>query len=224
YMLVYLIVPLICIPFFLKLFPDFFRVKLDINPELVKALIKFGLPVITSMFGLLIMGYTDTLMLTYFRGVKDVALYQVASPTASLSLYLSYALAGVFLPLSAELWIKGHKEKLKQAMDLIYKYTFIVVIPIAFVLLMFPKLIIKILFGAAYTDASIAMQILAIGAIFYTIGNINGNILSGSSLHSPLTKSMTISELLRLFLDGLRISLQALLSSESYISLRPGLR
>lgn len=205
YIFVYLIVPMICVPFFLRLFPGFFKVKLNITPELVKALIKFGLPVITSMFGFMIMGYTDTLMLTYFKGVKDVALYQVASPTASLSLYLSYALAAVFLPLSAELWIKGHKEKLKQAMELLYKYTFIVVIPIAFILLMFPKLIIKILFGAAYTDASIAMQILAVGAIFYTIGNINGTVLAGIGKPGENTRIILFAALFNLIINSIFI-------------------
>jgi O-antigen/teichoic acid export membrane protein len=104
----------------------------------------------------------------------------------------------VFLPLSAELWIKGHKEKLKQAMELLYKYTFVVVIPVAFVLLMFPKLIIKLLFGAAYTDASIAMQILAVGTIFYTIGNINGTVLAGIGKPGENTKIILFAALFNL--------------------------
>lgn len=179
YSAVYVIVPFICLPFFLRLFPQFLKVKAKIDMALVRKLMRFGIPVMIGIFGSIIMLYTDTVVLTYFRGLNDVALYQVASPTSKLLLYLGYAIAAVFLPLSAELWVKGEKDKLRNGIELVYKYSFIVLIPMVMLMLTFPELILKIFFGKGYIAAAPALEILAVGSIFYTIGLINGNLLSG---------------------------------------------
>ncbi|MFC1753813.1 flippase [Thermoproteota archaeon] len=179
YFAVYIIVPLLCIPFFLKMFPQFTKVKAKITSSLVKKLFKFGVPLIIGSVGAAFMLYTDTVIITYFRNLNEVALYQVASPTARLLLYLGYALAAVILPLSSELWAKGKRDKLKFGMELLYKYTFLAVIPLALLMFSFPELILNILFGAEYTGAAIVMQILAVGTIFFTVGNLNGNVLAG---------------------------------------------
>ena len=83
---------------------------------------------------------------------------------------------GIFL---IELWKKGKKQKLQRGMEFVYKYSFIVMIPVAMTIFSYPKLVLKLLFGPEYIQASPVLQILAIGAIIYTVAFVNNNTLSG---------------------------------------------
>ncbi|HLC98857.1 MAG TPA: flippase [Candidatus Nanoarchaeia archaeon] len=205
YFLAYIIVPLILIPFFFKTFPQFFEARFHMPRKTLKRILGFGLTLLVGVLGGVIMLNTDTVVLTYFGGVEEVALYQVASPTASIVLYFAYAVSGVLLPLAAELWLKGRKQKLKTAMELIYKYSFIIVVPIALLMLLFPKLILTILFTAEYADAAPAMQILVVGMIFYTLGHINLNVLTGIGKPIEGTKIVVYAALFNLVTNLLLI-------------------
>ncbi|MFC1729975.1 flippase [candidate division KSB1 bacterium] len=213
YVFVYLIVPVVCFPFFLRIFPRFFKEKLNINKELLRKLLKFGIPVMAGIFGAIIMLYTDTVILSYFGTLEDVALYQAASPTARILLYLGYALAAVFLPLSAELWAKGKKEKLRQGIQILYKFSFILVIPMALAMLVFPDLILKLLFGKEYIGAAIVLQILSIGTVFYTVGHINSNILSGIGHPAENTRIVLSAALFNLVLNLILIPFYGILGA-----------
>ncbi|MBU0536741.1 MAG: flippase [Nanoarchaeota archaeon] len=213
YLVVYLIIPIVCFPFFIKTFPEFFKAKLAISIKLVKKMLRFGIPVMIGAFGFVLMTYTDTIILTYYRTMGEVALYQVASPTARVAMYLSYALAAVFLPLSAELWAKGEKKKLKTAMDLLYRYSFMAVIPLALMMILFPELILKILFGPQYTEAALAMQILSLGTIFYTIAHININVLSGIGKPKESTKILLFAAIFNLIANMIFIPYYGILGA-----------
>ncbi len=192
YTISYIVLPLIFSYFFIKMFPDFFKIKKRISKALAMKLIKFGLPVMLALVGAVVLQYTDTVIITYFRTLKEVGLYQVAVPTSNLLLYFTYALSAVVLPLSSELWAKGHKEKLQKGMELLYKYSFIVMIPAAMALFSYPELALKLLFGPEYVQASPVLQILSIGAIIYTIAFVNNNALSGIG-HPKLNTQIILS-------------------------------
>ncbi|MBD3313728.1 oligosaccharide flippase family protein [Candidatus Woesearchaeota archaeon] len=213
YLLAYIIVPLLFIPFFLREFPQFITAETKVTKKLIKKLLRFGLPLVAGSFGFILMTYTDTIIISYFWSLKEVALYQVASPTARLTLYLGYALAAVFLPLSSELWAKGKKENLRIGMELMYKYSFLAVIPVALLMLMFPQLILKILFGPDYIEAGLVMQILAFGTIFYTVGHINGNVLSGIGMPGQNTRILLGAALFNLVLNLILIPMYGIIGA-----------
>ncbi|MCX8147367.1 MAG: flippase [Candidatus Woesearchaeota archaeon] len=179
YVAAYVFISIICIPFFIRMFPQFTKTKALISSSLIKKLIKFGFSVMIGLFGSVVLSYTDTTMISIFKGLEDVALYQVAYPTSTILLYFGSAIAAVLLPLSSELWAKKEKEKLKSGIGLLYKYSFMIVLPAGLLFLSFPEIILNILFGERYINASFVLQILGIGAAFYTIGLLNLNILSG---------------------------------------------
>ena len=86
-----------------KVFPLFAKIRININKKLTKKLFKFGLPVVVGFAGMIVLGHTDILMLTYFSGLKQVGLYNVALPTATILTYFSAAIGTVFFPMFAEL-------------------------------------------------------------------------------------------------------------------------
>lgn len=198
HLIAYIITPFILFPLLLKVFPDFFKIKFSLKKELVKKLFKFGIPIMITMLGGLIISYTDTLIITYFRTLEEVALYNVAVPTTKLLWYFSQAIATVIFPMTSELWARGLRGGLAKGLELLLKYSFVLVVPFALILFSFPKIILRILFGESYIGASSALQILAIGAIFYTLYYINNAVISGIGKPQINTKIILVVALFNL--------------------------
>ena len=193
-------------PLFLKkVFPEFLKEKFYFDKELIKKFFKFGIPVMIAAATTVIFGYTDTIMLTFFSGLEQVGLYNVALPTASLLLYLGIAVGTVVLPLTSELWAKKHNERLRKGINLLYKYSFIILLPITLVMILFPQLVIGLLFGQEYVPAAFALRILSIGTLFLGIANINGQIFSGIGKPWIFTKIVLISAIFNIIFNFILI-------------------
>lgn len=183
--------------FHLYLFPEYFKLKKE-KTEL-KPLLIFGFSATLSSLGFFLITYTDTLLLTYFRTLEEVALYSAAIPIITLMLYLPFSVSGVILPLSSELWEKKMEGSLRFAVEKLTKYLFVILIPIAGVLIVYPEITLNLLFGTKFAQASPALTILAIGAVFYGVGYIYLNFLfgiSGPKTNTILSLSIAILNLI----------------------------
>ncbi len=180
YVMYYLLPPLIYLPLFIKkVFPDFFRVKTTIDRKLTKKLFRFGIPVILTGFGGIIFTTTDTAILTLFRPLKEVALYNLGMPTSRILWKLSAALTVVLLPLSSELWTSRSVDLIGRGMRILYKYTFMFILPLSILMFVFPEIILRIIFGSDSVAAANVIRILSIGAIARVLGSANNTVLSG---------------------------------------------
>ncbi len=164
---------------FLKMFPTFLKLKFHFSKEIFQELLTFGFPMLLSSAGLMIITYTDTLALTFYKSVEDVGLYNAALPTAQLLYSISQTLSFVLLPLTSELYARGHRTELKEGIDAVHRYALLIIVPAAITLFFFSKTIITLLFSAVYIKAALPLEILAIGGIFYTLSQINTTVLVG---------------------------------------------
>ncbi|MBW3022747.1 flippase, partial [Candidatus Woesearchaeota archaeon] len=180
YVLVYLLSFCVYLPYSLsKMFPNFFKTKTEKFKVVAKKLFYFGIPVVLTAVSATVISYTDTIMITYFKTLEDVALYSAAIPTAGLLWFFGSALAIVLLPLSSEIWKRKHSHVMGEGINLLYKYGIIIVIPLVILMFVFPDLILRILFGQQYSAGANVLKILSFAAVFFTIGQINASILSG---------------------------------------------
>jgi O-antigen/teichoic acid export membrane protein len=145
-----------------------FRGIAAINRAFTKKMMLFALPIFIGSLSSLLLLYTDTIIITIFRGVEDVALYQVAVPTSQLLWMLVNSLVVVLLPTISMMWASGQKQQVSNSLSIITKFSFVVVIPFAMIIVAFAEDIIRILFGNSYLAATLTLQILAISSIFYT--------------------------------------------------------
>ena len=171
------------IAFFWRMFPSFF--KTVAQKTHVPALISFGMVATASLVGLLLLSYTDTLLLTYFRTLEEVGLYNAAVPIITLMLYIPLSIGAGFASLTSELWIRREKKLLRSIIHIASKYTLIFLIPLAGVLILYPELVLRLLFGDTFTQAYSALAILAFGAIFYGLGQIY--LQSLMSIEGPMS-------------------------------------
>ncbi len=180
---------------------NFFKYRLVNQFEISKKLFWFGVPLIFLTAGSLVIGYLDTLMLTYFRSLEEVGIYNVVLPSAMLLIFLGRSIALTIFPIGSELWIKNQKKKLSNGLSLMLKYSFLAVMPIALSLIIFSDLFLKIFFGPEYIAGSLSFKILLVGVIFYIIAQINNSIISSIGMPKKVTKIVLWAALLNILVN-----------------------
>ncbi|MCK4428784.1 MAG: flippase [Candidatus Aenigmarchaeota archaeon] len=194
FLISYIFVILIFLPFVFKLIP---RVKLSFSKELTKKLLFYGFPIMLSSVAGIIIGYTDTVLITLFRSLEEVGIYQTAQPTALLLWFFAGAFTTVLFPLVVELKTKKIRG-LENGISLIYKYIWIIIIPFALMAFSFSTEILNLFFGSFYTQGSDVLKILAVGAIFFSIVQINGTVLNGLGKPKNYTKIVYLGAIINL--------------------------
>lgn len=134
-----------------------------------KDVINFGFFVFIGGLATYIVSYTDTLVLTFFRSLEEVGFYQVTLPTSQLLLVFAGTITVVLYPVMSEIWAKKQKNTLAEGTTLIIKFSLILMIPFVAMMVAFPGFIIGIVFGISYLPATLALQLLSIGTLFYTL-------------------------------------------------------
>ncbi len=191
-------------PFLLRSFP-FYRHKTEDFSAVSKQVSWFALPVFATAVGSKIIGYIDTLMLTYFRTLEEVGIYNAVLPSALLFLYFGTAIGSVLLPLASELWAKNDRRRLHAGIQLLYKYLFAAVIPIIAVAFAFSSFFLEIFFGKEYVAGALAMQILMVGVLFFMLAGINHNIFSAAGRPGMVTKIIFLGAMVNVVLNLLLI-------------------
>ena len=205
----YLITPLILLfvylPFLYKSYGVFSKNKFFWDKPLFKRLRKYGTQLILISSVEIIMSSSDRLMITYFRGLEEVGIYSAVSPTAMLIWFITGAIGYVLLPIASELWNKGMKAELRKGIELLYRFSLIIILPALLLLIIFSSVILELFYGSNYVIGSMALKILAIGIMFHTFQGINGGIFSGIGKPEINTKIIGISAVLNIFFNFLLI-------------------
>ena len=190
----YILVSLVFSPFVLRLLP---KVKPIFSKELTKKLLFYGFPLMLSTMAGVIIGYVDTILIAFFRSLEEVGIYQTAQPTARLLWYFAGAFAAVLFPLVTELKTKS-VGSLETGVSLIYRYIWILIIPFALMAFSFSTEILSLFFGSFYAQGSSVLKILAVGALFFSITQINGTVLNGVGKPKNYTKIFYIGVVVNL--------------------------
>src|SRR3989339_994099 len=163
-----------------------------------RQLIIIGITSMLFSLGLFLITSADTIILTLFRTLDEVGLYNIGAPIVGLLLFFSYAASSVVLPLSSELWARKKIELLQRIILILQKYTFIILIPCVGILMMFSKYVITVLFGQEFVAASNVLFILSFGSLFLSVGVINVHFLFGVYGSREATKVYVYSAIINI--------------------------
>lgn len=202
--LVCVVIILIFLPTFLKSFP-FWKWKIENFWPVTKEIFAFGLPVFATSVAGKIISQIDTLMLTYFTDLSKVAVYNVVLPSATLFLSFSGCISIIIFPMTSELWAKKDLKRIAEGLKLLYKYSFVILIPIFSIIIIFSDLFIRSFFGENYVSGSLAFQILMVGVFFYTVGGINNTIISAMGNPKVVFKIILIAAIINVCFNFLLI-------------------
>jgi len=200
----WILMSLLLFPFFLKLF-NIFKYRIIHFAEVTRTMFAFGLPVLLTSVGARVIARIDTIMLTYFTTLEEVGIYNVVLPSALLFLFFADSISAVALPIISELWTKNDIQKLRDWLTVIYKYSFVFIIPFLFSLFVFPELFINVFFGKDYVGGAMTLQILLIGTLFLSITRLTTTTLVGIGKPALVTKLFVIAAIMNIILNLLFI-------------------
>lgn len=139
----------------------------------------YSIPLMIGVAADLILSRTDVILLTFFKGVTDVAFYEIAFPSSRLMLLLVAPFSFVLFPMVSKFFFEKQKHLIKEILQMIYNTGLFLLAPIAVLLIIYPELVIKTLFSVKYIEAADALRIMTLGSFFLIFSQINFNILSG---------------------------------------------
>src|SRR3989344_9059554 len=186
---------------FLRKELSFFKHKIVNLKQTTKELLWFGLPLMAADIGGKVIGYPDTLMLTYFGSLTEVGIYNVVLPSALFFIQISRAISAIVFPISTELHYKKDTAKIAKGVSLLHSYCFALIIPLIFTLFVFTGFFLDLFFGAEYIAGATAFRILLVGSMFFILASINNIIISSMGEPKEVTKIILLSAVLNVALN-----------------------
>jgi O-antigen/teichoic acid export membrane protein len=119
----------------------------------------------------------DTILLGYFSNTGSVGIYNVIYSLSGLLLSITTAFGFTFLPLVSEAYSNREFLRMKRLYSIVAKWLLIFTITLSVPLIFFPELIIGSLFGEEYVKGNIALPILIIGFLLYSVAGLPSRVL-----------------------------------------------
>ncbi|MBO8161760.1 MAG: flippase [Thermosipho sp. (in: Bacteria)] len=163
---------------FFALVVDIFRLGLfkrgSVDLDIGKELIRFSVPLLLSSVLGIVMSWTDTLMLGYYKSSEFVGLYNVASPLARLITIFLGSVTFLYPPIASQLYAQGKIHEMRRVYQILTKWIFLLTLPVFSLMFLFPEVTISFFFGTKYLPAIQALRILALGFMLHTFLGLNG--------------------------------------------------
>lgn len=189
-----------------KVFPWFSTTRIQLSAKHIREYLRYSLPLLPGTAAVdVLFSSLPLALLTWFTNLNQVALYAVALALSQLLRHVYQPILNVLFPLSSELWEKKRMQRLSRGIAMLYKYVLIIIVPLAGVLMAFPREFLGTFFGQDYVGASLALQILAPTMIIITYALIVEAVFMGIGKSNLSTKQIYVGGVLNLVLGILLI-------------------
>ncbi|MBE9594268.1 MAG: polysaccharide biosynthesis C-terminal domain-containing protein, partial [Proteobacteria bacterium] len=125
----------------------------------------------------MILAWTDTLMLGYFKTPIDVALYNAAITIAKLIGVPFASMLFLYIPITSQLYSQNLMPEIKRNYAILTKWIFAATLPVFLIFFLFPDTVLNFFFGSNYVQASVALKILVFGFFIHIFFGPNGTTL-----------------------------------------------
>jgi O-antigen/teichoic acid export membrane protein len=172
-----------------------------VSKLMARKLLSFSVPLLAVSTLTMVMVWTDTLMLGYFKTPDVVGLYSAAVTLAHLLSIVINSVGFLFLPIMSLLYSKNQIEELKRSYAISTKWCFVGTLPLFFIFFLFPDFVLNLLFGSRYLDAAILLQVLSLGFIFNSYFGLNYYTLITAGKSKFLMQCFLISGVINIVLN-----------------------
>ncbi len=163
-------------------------------------ILNVSLPMLVSGSLIILVTWTDTIMLGWLGSVSDVGIYNVAIKIARIVIVFLTSVNTIAAPKFAEFYAnkdyKAIARVAKQASKLVFFLTF----PFVIIILIFPDRIL-LLFGKDFVNGKVALIILISGFLFNAMAGSVGNILQMTGNQRYHRNVLIIGTFLNIFLN-----------------------
>jgi len=141
------------------------------TPFIKKELLAFSLPLLVTVTLVMILNWTDTLMLGYFKTPGAVGFYQAAYPLAQFIYMPMGALLLIYVPIATRLYSQNLLAELRRNYTILTKWLTFLTLPAFLILCLYPETVLNLFFGSAYSAAAPVLRILPFG---FMLNNLLG--------------------------------------------------
>jgi len=196
------------VTFFIEFALAFKNFKFNTSNEKLlsyKKIILNGLPMLFNGIMILLLNWTDVLMLGIMKSEKEVGIYNAAFKIGFMVLIIISTINIIIVPKISELFQEGKLIELKKLLNRSTQLITILTTPIVLFLIIFGKDILA-QFGSDFIEGYIVLVIITLSSYFSSIcGNVD-QILNFTNNQSALLKinifSLALNLLLNFFLIG----------------------
>jgi O-antigen/teichoic acid export membrane protein len=170
--------------------------------SLMKEIFSYSGPMLFYSILVSLLYWIDSLSLGYYKTPLEVGLYNAAVPLALLLTLAPELFNQLFSPMMTRHYASNRVELAKQLIKQVSKWILAINIPIGIILLVYPKVVLNILFGSAFIAAAPALQILAISNIYASIGLISATFVSATGRSRLVLMNMVIAAVVNFALNS----------------------
>jgi len=186
---------------------DKFIKPLEIKPLLVVA---FPMLMSTSMF--MIMNWTDTIMIGYYRDESQVGVYRLAFKVANLITFTQFAISSIAAPMFSSFFAKNDLEGMKKITRNIGYMNLAISTPIFILMLIFPSFVLDF-FGEEFSAGVAPLIVLAIGQIINAICGPVMYILTMTGKEKKARNIIIVASVINLCLNFYLIPIHGLMGA-----------
>jgi O-antigen/teichoic acid export membrane protein len=201
YLAIYVPLIVLCYPLLKKLLPEFRLTPKQFDLAIFKKIFWYSIPIMLTTVSWAILVQTDTIVITMFRSLEEVGFYNAALPIANILIIFPSSIISVFFPLVAELWTTRKQAVLRNSIRQAYVLIGIAIVPLAALFVVFPDIMLNLLFGDKFIPAARTLQLLTISGIFATFAMFNGSILAGIGKPGRMTYAVLVGAICNLIGD-----------------------
>lgn len=204
-----------------KLGTVFERYTLDINEKnkVISGFISYSWPVFFLGFLSSFFYWTGSFLLGFFKSVTEVGLYNSIVPITILLSIAPEIFLQLFFPMATKEYSTKNFDFIKKTSKQIGKWVFIINLPIFFLMVLFPDIIIKLLFGQNYVPAAISLRFLAFGTLFSSMFLISNNLISMAGKSKIIFYDFIFVSLLNIILNVILIQKQTLFGIDNHLGI-----
>ncbi|MBD3179132.1 MAG: oligosaccharide flippase family protein [Candidatus Latescibacteria bacterium] len=147
---------------------------------IARKILGFSWPLALTGLTFLFVSKTDMMLLGYFLDSKHVGIYTPAIMIAKLLIFIGMAFKFIFLPVVSEFFAHDDIEGLRSLYKSTSKWIVLIVLPGLIFFVLFPRDILRLLYGSEFTAGYLALIILSCGISMDVFQGTSGNILVGS--------------------------------------------
>lgn len=203
-----ILLSLIILSIYLKLVKVKFTPTFNYSKIIIKGSIFFGL----SSLLYIIYYKLDTVMLSIIKGSYYVGIYESAYKVISVLISLIVILDNIFLPKFFSLYEINLRKMLELYKSMLL-ISFILSIPLCFVFMNFSEIIIKLLYGNEYLDASLIFKILIWSVAIRLMAAIVGFVVTASNNMKIKVKFQFMFAIMNIILNLILIPLYGIIGA-----------
>ena len=134
----------------------------------------FTLPLLSSDLLYGVMGTTDAIILSHYKGTIGVGAFRVVQPAAKMNQFVMLSFTILFTPVAARLFARRDKDGLRRVYGQTVAWMAILSFPIFALTFSLARPVTTALFGGRYAGSSTVLALLSLGYFVSTASGFNG--------------------------------------------------